>query len=118
MGIQEHIKEAGPILAHRVSTELDCESAALLRASIRPAFTSALSWAGLVDILQDKGYRLAFRQGRLCLTDHTTDERICGLRFLGFDLVELVHRLGRPIVVARGNGADGDVLAARPAPTT
>ncbi|EEE37209.1 hypothetical protein RKLH11_1045 [Rhodobacteraceae bacterium KLH11] len=117
MGIQEHIEGAGPILAPRASTELDCESAALLRASIRPAFTSAVSWAALADILQGKGYRLAFRQGRLCLTDQATDERICGLRFLGFDMVELVHRFGRPMVVARGNAADGDILTTRPGPT-
>ncbi|WP_299944392.1 hypothetical protein [uncultured Ruegeria sp.] len=114
MGIQEHMEGAGPILTRPASTELDCESAALLRATIRPIFTSAVSWAGLADILKDKGYRLAFRQGSLCLTDRTTDQRICGLRFLGFDLSELVRRFGRPIVVARGSQADGDVLSTRP----
>ncbi len=114
MGIQEHMEGPGPILARQASTELDCESAALLRAAIRPLFSSAASWASLADILRDKGYHLAFRQGRLCITDHTTGERICGLRFLGFELRDLVRRMGRPIVVARGSDADGDVLTARP----
>ncbi len=114
MGIQQHMEGTGPILTRSAATELDCESAALLRAAIRPVFTSAASWAGLADILRDKGYRLAFRQGRLCITDRTTDERVCGLRFLGFELAELVRRFGRPIVVARGSEADGDILTARP----
>ncbi len=116
MGIQEHMKGTGPILARRASTELDCESAALLRAAIRPLFTGAASWASLADILGDKGYHLAFRQGRLCITDRTTGERVCGLRFLGFELADLVRRMGRPIVVARGSEADGDILMARPTP--
>lgn len=114
MGIQEHMEGSGPILARQASTELDCESAALLRAAIRPLFSSAVSWASLADILKDKGYHLAFRQGRLCISDHTTGERICGLRFLGFELRDLVRRMGRPIVVARGSDADGDILTARP----
>ncbi|NVO54529.1 hypothetical protein HW561_01835 [Rhodobacteraceae bacterium B1Z28] len=114
MYIQTKTEGSGPILARNASSEIDCETAALLRAAIRPVFVSAASWANLTDILKDKGYRLAFRQGRLCITDRATDARVCGVRFLGFELRELVSRLGRPIVVARGNGADGDVLSARP----
>ncbi|WP_424831133.1 hypothetical protein [Ruegeria sp.] len=98
------------------STELDCESAALLRAALRPIFASAASWSNLADILKEKGYRLAFRKGRLCITDRITDERVCGLRFLGLEFRDLVRRMGRPIVVARGSQADGDVLAVRPTP--
>ena len=96
------------------STDMDCETAALLRAAIRPLFTTAASWNILTDTLKAKGYRLAFRDGRLCLTDGTTGNRICGLRFLGLDLKDLVQRMGRPIVVARGDHADGDLLSARP----
>ena len=114
MSIQGSIKGTGPILTRKASTELDCESAALLRAAIRPLFDSAANWGNLADILRKKGYRLAFRQGSLCVTDRATDERVCGLRFLGFEFRELVRRMGRPIVVARGNAADGDVLAQRP----
>ena len=105
---------AGQPTTRTASTELDCESAALLRAALRPIFAGAASWGSLTDILKEKGYRLAFRKGRLCITDRTTDERVCGLRFLGLEFRDLVRRMGRPIVVARGSQADGDVLAARP----
>lgn len=114
MYIQTQTEGSDPILVRNASSELDCETAALLRAAIRPIFTTAASWANLADILKDKGYRLAFRQGRLCITDRTTGARVCGIRFLGFEFRELVSRMGRPIVVARGDGADGDVLTARP----
>ena len=116
MGIQEHMQGPGPILVRQASTELDCETAALLRAVIRPLFSSAASWASLTDILGDKGYQLAFRQGRLCISDRTTGERVCGIRFLGFELRDLVRRMGRPIVVARGSDADGDIVSVRPTP--
>lgn len=105
---------AGQPMTRTASNELDCESAALLRAALRPVFASAASWGNLTDILKEKGYRLAFRDGRLCITDRMTDERVCGLRFLGLDFRDLVGRMGRPIVVARGQQADGDVLAVRP----
>ena len=105
-----------PTLVRKASSELDCETAALLRATIRPVFDTAASWASLADILKEKGYRLAFREGRLCITDRATGQRVCGIRFLGFELRELVKRLGRPIVVARGNTADGDILTKRPKP--
>ncbi len=116
MSIQEHIEGSGPFIARPAATELDCESAALLRAAIRPLFSSAASWSSLADILKDKGYHLAFRQGRLCITDRKTGDRICGLRFLGFELRDLVRRMGRPIVIARGSDADGDIVSVRPAP--
>ena len=116
MGIQEYMEGSGPIVARQGSTDLDCESAALPRAAIRPLFNSAASWASLADILRDKGYHLAFRQGRLCISDHSTGERVCGLRFLGFELRDLMHRMGRPIVVACGSDADGDILTVRPTP--
>jgi len=114
MSIRLELEQKGAISAQSAASELDCETAALLRATIRPAFASAVSWSSLTEILKDKGYRLNFRQGRLCITDRDTGDRICGLRFLGFEFKDLVRRLGRPIVVARGSQADGDILTARP----
>ena len=114
MFVKSNTEMLDPILVRNASSELDCETAALLRAAIRPIFSTAASWASLTDILKDKGYRLVFRQGRLCITDRSTDERICGIRFLGFELTDLVGRLGRPIVIPRGNDADGDILIERP----
>ncbi len=114
MSIQGRMEGTGPISTRIASKELDCETAALLRATILPLFTSAASWANLAEILKEKGYRLSFRKGSLCLTDRESGDRVCGMRFLGLDFKELVQRMGRPIVVARGDGANGDVLAARP----
>lgn len=90
---------------------LDCESAALLRASIRPLFEQSASWLGLMDRLRDRGYRLAFREGSLCITDRESESRICGLNFLGLNMRDLVDRMGRLTVLPRpGNRADGDIL--------
>ncbi len=114
MFVKSNTEILDPVLVRTASTYLDCETAALLRATIRPIFDRAASWSSLADILKDKGYQLAFRQGRMCITDRATDERICGIRFLGFEFMDLVSRLGRPIVVARGNSADGEILAERP----
>lgn len=113
MSISMNFVNKGPSSSRPAAAELDCESAALLRATIQPAFTGAASWAGLSDILRHKGYKLRFQQGALCVTDRQTGERVCGLRFLGLDFAELVQRLGRPIVIARGNHA-GDLIPVRP----
>ncbi|MCG7519238.1 hypothetical protein [Ruegeria sp. Ofav3-42] len=114
MSIRIDTEKPDTITVRQISTELDCESAALLRATILPIFASAANWAGLTDVLNDKGYGLVFRDGRMCITDNLTGDRVCGLRFLGLEFKELVRRLGRPIVVARGQQADGDILTARP----
>ncbi len=116
MNFQEELFSPGMAGIENKSAELDCETAALLRASIRPLFTNAANWGALSDILREKGYSLAFRDGRLCLTDQATGGRICGLKFLGFELRELVRRMGRPMVIARGDHADGDLIIARPDP--
>ena len=114
MNIGKDIEGAGSNRAKNSYQEMDCETAALMRAVIRPVFTSAASWAGLASSLHEKGYRLRFQNGRLCLLDKTSGSRVCGLRFLGLELKDLVGRLGRPVVVARGQDADGDLLDARP----
>ncbi|WP_171101904.1 MULTISPECIES: hypothetical protein [unclassified Ruegeria] len=114
MSIEGESKDAGREEAISASQQLDCETAMLLRATIRPIFANAGSWTALAEVLKDKGYRLAFRRGRLCITEHETGKRVCGLKFLGIEFLDLVRRMGRPIVVARGKHADGDVLTARP----
>ena len=114
MDFHNHFGSPGLAGVTNTSSDMDCETAALLRAAIRPLFTNAANWGSLTDILREKGYRLAFRDGRLCLTDTRTGARVCGLRFLGLDLKDLVRKLGRPVVIARGDQADGDILSARP----
>ena len=98
-----------------VGATFDCETAALLRAVMLPLFETSTSWAALIDRLSRRGYRLGFRQGRLCVLNTTDGARICGLRFLGLTLRDLVARLGRPFVVAHlGGDAAGDILRAPP----
>ncbi|WP_425043941.1 hypothetical protein [Primorskyibacter sp. S87] len=93
------------------ATELDCETAALLRASILPHFETSKTWAALIDVMRDKGYRLSIRGGRLCLTDRENGARVCGLRFLGISMRELVARMGRLTVLPLpGDRADGEIL--------
>jgi len=114
VGIQQELEGVVVAATRCKPTDLDCESAALLRASIRPIFNNATDWGMLSEILREKGYALRFREGQMCITDLQTDQRVCGLRFLGFEFQDLVHRMGRPVVVARGRDADGDLLTARP----
>ena len=91
---------------------LDCETAALLRAALGPAFDSAESWGALLAHLGDKGYALAFRGGRLILTDAGTGRRLCTTRCLGQPFSELVERFGRPAVrVVSGRDAAAELVA-------
>ncbi len=95
--------------------EVDSETAALFRAVLRPLIVQAISWSNLLDTLGAKGYGLTFRDGRLFLTSQATGKRVCSLRFLGLPLVDLVARLGRPIVRALpGQRADGELLRTPP----
>ena len=90
---------------------VDSETAAQFRAFLRPLFGQSASWPALIDTLRAQGYGLAFRDGRLCLTEHLTGTRLCSLRFLGIRLSDLVARLGRPFVRALpGRQANGDLL--------
>ncbi|MFT7596244.1 MAG: hypothetical protein ACI8R4_003579 [Paracoccaceae bacterium] len=98
-------------LAGSSSGSLDSETAALIRAVLRPLFECPDSWFQLTEQLRNNGYSLAFRAGRLCLTDHATGNRLCSLRFLGIGLRDLVARLGRPVVrPLPGRPADGELL--------
>lgn len=97
---------------------VDSETAALFRATLCPLISQSVSWPALMDTLRDKGFGLAFRSGRLFLTNHNTGARVCSFRFLGIPLRDLVARLGRPIVRALpGRAADGEVLRETPKPS-
>jgi hypothetical protein len=99
--------------------EVDSETAALFRAVLRPLIVQSISWSNLLDTLDTKGYGLTFRDGRLFLTSQSSGRRVCSLRFLGLPLVDLVARLGRPIVrVQPGKRADGEILRTPPAKLT
>lgn len=100
-----------PAFATSEATGLDCEMAALLRASLTPFFEKAQSWAGLSEDLKAHGYGLAIRDGRLVLVVLTCGKRICTVRYLGTGLRELSERLGRPSIRAsRDRPAAGEFL--------
>lgn len=87
----------------------DFETAFTLRACLLPIFERSRTWAGLLTRLRRKGYGLAFRDGRLVLTDIATRKRVCSDRFLGQPIADLVRRLGRPTIrPLPGNRADGE----------
>lgn len=97
---------------------VDSETAALFRASLCPLITQSASWPALLDTLRTKGYGLAFREGRLFLTNFETGARVCSFRFLGLPLRALVAQLGRPIVRALpGRRADGELMRQTPMAT-
>lgn len=90
---------------------MDSETAALFRARLCPLFDCAQSWGELAQTLETKGFGLAFRDGRLVLTDQANGKRVCSIRFLGTNLRALVARLGRPMVLARRDRpAAGELL--------
>ncbi|PWE33518.1 hypothetical protein DDZ14_04825 [Maritimibacter sp. 55A14] len=89
---------------------LDCETAVLLRAHLRPILAGAESWADLLDGLHRRGFGLAFREGRLFLTDHDSSQSICTMRFLGMPLADLAARLGRLSMQAVPGGGTEAVL--------
>ena len=94
---------------------VDSETAAMFRAMLYPAITQSPNWSTLADRLRIKGYGLAMRDGRLFLTCEQTGAPVCSFRFLGMPLVDLVARIGRPIVRALpGQPGDGDLMDARP----
>lgn len=110
--------EQKPYTQNPTFASLDCETAVLLRGWILPILDRASSWPALTEALAHKGYALAFRESRLCLTDMSSGEAVCTLRSLGTGLRELVTRLGRPAVrPTRHDPAAGD-LCNKPTPHT
>lgn len=109
--------KTGPVPLWQLATSgnpdappVDSETAALFRATLRPLISQSPNWPALMDRLRAKGFGLAFRNGRLILTDTETGARVCSFRFLGMPLSDLVTRLGRPIVRALpGRPADGEI---------
>lgn len=102
-GVQDISTTAGPArmptpmpASHPDMPVMDSESAALLRGWVLPLAAACPSWAALDQALGRRGYGLAFRNGRLCLT--RDGDCLCSMRFLGIGLRDLAVRLGRPAV--------------------
>lgn len=94
-----------PVFSPPVAEGYDCETAALLRASLCPLFDRATAWQGLAQALARRGLGLAIRDGRLVVQDMASGQRICTARYLGTTLRDLSRRLGRPLIRARSDHA-------------
>lgn len=101
MSTADHAASISAPKAGAPETDMDCETAALYRAWMRPLFERASDWDMLVTGLREKGYALAIRDGRLFLTRSDTGQRFCSVRFLGTNMRDLAGRLGRPVIRAR-----------------
>ncbi|MGR3805019.1 hypothetical protein [Marinibacterium profundimaris] len=78
--------------------EIDCETSMLMRSWIGPVVEQASGWPALIEALSRRGYSLAFRDGRLWLTEAGSGTDICTMRHLGASMRDLAARLGRPAV--------------------
>lgn len=77
---------------------MDCETSMLMRTWMRPVVEQATGWPALIEALSRRGYTLAFRDGRLWLTETVSGNGICTMRHLGASMRDLAARLGRPAV--------------------
>lgn len=89
---------------------LDCETGVLLRRKLAPIFKSATSWADLRSQLADASFALAFRAGRLMLTDINGQTYICSCKFLGWPLKDLSTRLGKPRARQQSQCGSGKIV--------
>lgn len=85
---------------------LDSETQALLHGFLAPIFETAQSWQDLSMRLRNKGYALAFRQGRLVVIGDQ-GKALCTGGSIGVPMRSLSRRLGRPCIRANRNGLVG-----------
>lgn len=81
--------------AHRQGNRLDCETGALMRASLAPLFEAAESWDGLRSMLRARALDFEFEKGRLVLVAQDSRAKVCSCRFLGFPMASLAARFGK-----------------------
>jgi len=77
---------------------IDSESLSLLRGFLTPIFETATDWRALTQTLEQKGYGLALRHGRMVVIDRETGNAVCTGNSLGVPLRSLAIRIGRPLV--------------------
>lgn len=85
---------------------LDTESLSLLRAFLGPILETSPTWRDLANRLGQKGYGLAFREGRLVILSEN-GTAVCTGRSLGVPLSEIAARLGRPRLQLDRSGRSG-----------
>lgn len=95
------------------TTEMDCETATMLRLCLKPMFDGAQSWRDLLASLAARDYALQLRYGRLLIVNQQQRRAICTGSFLGTPFRDLVERMGRPAVrVDAGDASIARVVAA------
>jgi len=88
-------------------SQLDFESAFMLRCFLFDVFANAHSWPELLTQLRSKGFRLVFQNNRLTLINSDTSVAVATSRFLGFSFTTLAKCLGKPHVRANS----GEIIA-------
>ena len=94
-----------------LTTQLDCETAALLRQVLLPILEAATDWSGLAGALARKGYALTFRSGRMVIVQSETGRPLSTGRGLGMPLSVLAARLGRPALRLSRDGSSAELHA-------
>jgi len=88
---------------------LDSETACLVRSFLVPAIQAARDWHELTLKLNEMGYDLSFRDGRLIFTRADTGQEIGTGEFMGTPLRSLVGKLGRPSIRVHADGHTGSL---------
>ncbi|MEX0348565.1 MAG: hypothetical protein AB3N15_04000 [Paracoccaceae bacterium] len=102
---------SNPVPSGPPPASIDCETAILIRSVFLPIFNRVSTWTALIDEMQAREYSIAFRGATFSIIDDRNGQRLCGLRFLGLSMQDLVARMGRPKVVVRsGRGADAELV--------
>jgi hypothetical protein len=88
-------------MQHHADTELpapmDCETQSLMRMFMVPIFDAAQDWKDLASRLTARGYKLAFRSGRMVILDDMGKALSTG-RGLGVPMADLTAKWGAPQV--------------------
>lgn len=90
---------------------MDSESRAMLRLFLAPILERATSWGEMAGWLDEKGYSLGFREGRLVVYNDM-GEGLCTGSDIGVPMVDIVSRIGKPCIKAHVGGLSGELADA------
>jgi len=94
-----------------LTSQLDCESAALLRQGLLPALEAVTDWPGRAGALAPRGQGMTFRNVRMVIVRSCTGWPPSTGRGLGMPLAVRAARLGRPALRLSRDGASAELHA-------